>query len=127
MNQTDPLTTVRDILGQIQAAADARDLDSASALFADDAVLMGSAATSIGAEAIRDYLGLVFDQPGTIRWEWEDVRVVHNDRGVVTAVGTGQVGFSDDPERDPFRLTLLLVEKAQGWAIQHFHGSIPAG
>ena len=127
MHTTDPLATVRDILGRIQTAADTRDVDAASALFADDAVLMGSASTSVGAPAIRDYLGLVFDQPGTIRWDWDDVQVVYDGAGVVAATGTGQVGFTDDPERDPFRLSLLLVEAGQGWLIGHFHGSLPAG
>jgi uncharacterized protein (TIGR02246 family) len=127
MHPTNPLGTVRDILGRIQTAADTRDVDAASALFADDAVLMGSASTSVGGAAIRDYLGLVFDQPGTIRWDWNDVRVLHDGPGVVAATGTGQVGFTDDPERDAFRLSLLLIEAEQGWLIGHFHGSIPAG
>jgi uncharacterized protein (TIGR02246 family) len=127
MQPSDPMTTVRDVLGRIQSAADERDVDAAAKLFADDAVLMGTADTSIGAAAIRDYLRLVFDQPGTIRWDWEDVRVQHEGTGLVAAACTGRVGFSDEPERDPFRLSLLLVETAQDWLILHFHGSIPAG
>ena len=126
MNQSDPVTTVRDILGQIQAAADARDLEAASGMFTDDAVMMAAVATSVGRAAIRGYLAMVFEESGTIQWDWEDLRVLHNDAGVLTAIGTGQVGYSDEPGRDPFRLTLVLVESPQGWAIQHFHGSIPA-
>ena len=121
------MTTVRDVLGRIQSAADERDVEAAAKLFADDAVLMGTVDTSIGAAAIRNYLRLVFDQPGTIRWDWADVRVLHEGTGIVAAVGMGQVGFSDEPERDLFRLSLLLVETEQEWLIRHFHGSIPAG
>ena len=124
---TDPLVIVRDVLGLVQSASYARDVDSASALFTDDAVLMGTTATSIGAAAVRDYLRQVYDQPDTIRWDWEDLRIVHTGSGVVVAVGTGRVGFADDPERDRFRLTLVLVETGRGWLIQHFHGSIPSG
>jgi uncharacterized protein (TIGR02246 family) len=125
MNAADPVSRVRDVLARLQAVSTDKDVDAACDLFTEDAVLMGTAATNIGAGSIRDYLTLVYGQPGTLRWIWDDVRVLHDSPGFVLAAATGVVGFDDDQPFDQFRLSLAVIETETGWRILHFHGSIP--
>jgi uncharacterized protein (TIGR02246 family) len=125
MNAADPVSRVRDVLARLQAVSTDNDVDAACDLFTEDAVLMGTAATNIGAGSIRDYLTLVYGQPGTLRWIWDDVRVLHDSPGFVLAAATGVVGFDDNQPFDQFRLSLAVIETETGWRILHFHGSIP--
>lgn len=101
----------------------------ALALFTEDAALLGTAAANLDREAVSDYLALVLDQTGYVRWDWEEVAVVDSRAGAVTFVALGSVRMEDDPDNDapaPIRLTCLMVEESERWRLRLFHGSIPS-
>ena len=118
----------RSILDALQAAIDARDLDALVSLFDESEVLIGTAADARDPEAIRAYLTAVATQPGSLRWEWRDVVVFHEEPGSIGFAGFGEVVLADEnnEQRFPIRGTFFAVETPDGWKFRQFHGSIPA-
>ena len=127
---TDPESTARQLLDEIQEATAAKDADKLADLFADDVVLFGTAAANIGRHETIAYLHRVLAQDGTIRWHWKQVEPLLAEPGVICFAVVGSVGFEfpgDEPDgaRDAFRLTILAVEEGGRWRVRHFHGSVP--
>jgi uncharacterized protein (TIGR02246 family) len=126
----DPEQEARELLGRLQDAVAAKDLDLLKALFTDDVVLFGTAAANLDREQSERYLEAVVAQDGVIRWGWDRVLpLVHEPELLVFSV-VGSVGFDDADgraigERDDFRLTCVAVQRDGRWLLQHFHGSVP--
>jgi hypothetical protein len=121
-------TDAHAILDALQSAVDARDLEALQALFDDSAVLIGAAGDARDREALRGYLTAVVTQPGSLRWEWQEVVPFHEAADELGFAAFGEVVLSEGDEegRAPFRLTLFAVRTPQGWRVRQFHGSIPA-
>jgi len=130
---TDPETTARQLLDEIQDATAAKDADRLAALFADDVVLFGTAAANIGRHESIAYLHRVLAQDGRIRWHWKQVEPLLTEPGIICFAVVGSVGFEFDDrptdevdgDRDAFRLTILAVQEQGRWRVRHFHGSVP--
>jgi ketosteroid isomerase-like protein len=126
-----PLMAARNVLDDLQRAAVARDHAAALGLMTDDIVLFGTAGANLDRPSASEYLRLVFDQEGVIRWDWKTVQVVDARAGAVTFVALGTVGFHDggqeqgEAERVPIRLSALIVDEGDRWRLRHFHGSTP--
>jgi ketosteroid isomerase-like protein len=130
---TDPPAMIaRAVLDDLQDAAMAKDHAAMLALMTDDVVLFGTAAANLDRAAAADYLRAVVEQDGVIRWDWETVQVVEARTGAIVFVALGTVGLDgadvqQDAERQPIRLSALVVDDGDRWRLRHFHGSIPAG
>ena len=127
---TDAETRIRSILGQLQDALTANDLDALSALMDDDIVLFGTAAANMDRRETIAYITEVIAQEGTVRWGWDSVVPLVDEPGLLVFAGVGTVGFEDsqgrpDGPRDQFRLTVVAVEREAGWRLSHFHASVP--
>ena len=130
MTDTPPMTA-RDVLNDLQQAATARNHAAALGLMTDDIVLFGTASANLDRAAASEYLRVVFDQDGVIRWDWTTIQVVDARAGAITFVALGTVGLDDggqdqrDAERVPIRLSALIVDEGDRWRLRHFHGSTP--
>jgi ketosteroid isomerase-like protein len=110
----------RELLRRLQAAIDARDRDALTALFHEDAVLIGTSADARDRDAVVAYLTAV-TEGDPFRWEYTDVVPFHDDG--FAAFGEVVVETSDGEMRAPFRLTIVVVDGL----LRSFHGSIPYG
>jgi Protein of unknown function (DUF2867)/SnoaL-like domain len=125
---SDPVAEAHSILQALQEAVDARDEERLVSLFDASAVLVGAGADARTSEAIRDYLHAVATQPGSSRWEWQEVVPFHAEPGSIGFAAFGEIVVNDAgcERRAPFRATLLAVESAEGWRLRQFHGSVPS-
>lgn len=130
MTDSPPLIA-RAVLDDLQRAVGARDRTAALALMTDDIVLFGTARANLDRAATSEYLQLILEQDGVIRWDWKTIQVVDARDGAITFVALGTVGLDDDgpdqrsAERQPIRLSALIVDEGDGWRLRHFHGSTP--
>lgn len=127
---TDQEQTARRILGQLQDAVAANDLDELTELFDDDVVLFGTAAANLDSAQTAAYLARVMSQNGTIRWEWDQVLPLFDASDLLVFAAIGTVGLDDAQghsigKRDAFRLTCVAVAQDNHWRLRHFHGSVP--
>jgi ketosteroid isomerase-like protein len=116
------------ILDALQAAVDARDVARLEALFGEGAVLIGAAGDGRDAEGLHRYLEAVATQPGTLRWEWQEVVPFHETPDAIGFAAFGEVVLREPggQHRAPFRLTIVAARGPDGWRIRNFHGSIPS-
>ena len=124
------MTTAEALLAALQAAVAQKDKAALASLFDDEAVLFGTAAENLDRAATGAYLARVVDQPGTVRWGWDQVVPLWESNEVLAFAVVGTVGFDDeqgrpDGPRDDFRLTCVAVSTDDGWRLRHFHGSVP--
>jgi SnoaL-like domain len=117
-----------EVLTALQAAVDARDLGVLEELFDDGAVLIGTSGDGRDADGLRSYLTAVARQPGSLRWEWDEVVPFHETADEIGLAAFGEVVLAEDGRevRAPIRLTIFAVRGPQGWRIRQFHGSNPA-
>lgn len=130
VTDSDVFGLVRELLDDLQRAVRTKDHGTALDLFTEDAALLGTAAANFDRDAVSNYLALVFDQTGYVRWDWEEISVLDSRPGAITFVALGSVRMEGDSEGNstsPFRLTCLAVEESERWRLRLFHGSIPAG
>lgn len=123
----EPLDLARSILAELQRAVDARDAERLAALFGDSAVLIGSAGDGRDAEGLHRYLAAVVEQPGALRWEWDEIVPFHQADGALGFAAFGDVVLTegDAETRAPIRATIVASRTADGWKLSHFHGSVP--
>jgi uncharacterized protein (TIGR02246 family) len=112
--------TVQALLEQWIDAFNRHDLDAHMALYAEDAMLIGSTdVLQIGRDAIRAYFGA----------RGPHVRVAHYHPPHVTqvmpdvALTAAHVDFADGATAMPYRVTWALVKRDGNWLIAQHHGS----
>lgn len=129
MDEVRAVDEARTILANLQAAVDAREVDALARVFDDGAVLIGTAGDGRDAEGLRRYLTAVATQPGSLRWEWEELVPFHQAEEMLGFAAFGEVVLEEDGvvQRAPIRVTIFAVRHATGWRMRQFHGSIPAG
>jgi hypothetical protein len=78
---------------------------------------------------VRRYLIAVATQPGSLRWDWQEVVPFHHDESSLGFAAFGEIVVSDGTteQRAPIRATLFAVQSPDGWRLRQFHGSIPFG
>jgi SnoaL-like domain len=121
---TDAERTAREVLAQLQDCVDAKDVGQLGQLMDDDVALVGTASANLDRTRTMAYLHRVVAQEGAIRWEWDQVRPLVSEPGLLCFAAVGTVGL-DDGERQPFRLTCVAVDDQGSWRLRHFHGSVP--
>ncbi|GAA3531761.1 hypothetical protein AFL01nite_20620 [Aeromicrobium flavum] len=120
------MAIARDVLDRLEAGVAARDLAALTDLFADEAVLFGTARANFEPDEVGDYLRLVVEA-GSVRWFLDRWSVIHHDGDQLLVAASGEVetDAGDGPERSDFRLSLWLLHVGDTWKISHFHGSVP--
>lgn len=114
--------TEREILDELQAAVDSRDVDRLVALFDEPALLIGTAGDGRDREGLVRYLtGVATGEP--FRWEWKEIVPFHREETSLGFAAFGEVVAGE--WREPIRATVLAAETPAGWRIRAFHGSIP--
>jgi hypothetical protein len=118
------LTAFNALLGHV---ANGR-LNETMACFSEDAdvALHGSEAsdTAVGPDAIRAHFAMLYAQPFRILFDLQPGKVSsQSNMAWLTADGTYRL--STDEARHPYRLTALMVRRADRWLWQLFAGSEP--
>jgi uncharacterized protein (TIGR02246 family) len=122
---------IHEILAAVTSAVEARDLESALALYSPDAdaVLVSAemGGTARGPVEIEAFLQRFFAQPFTFRWRWDDVRTSMSGSVAWVFADGEATRIYDSGARDvtPYRMTLVLENRDGRWIIQHYHGSAP--
>lgn len=113
-------------LHAMQAGVAARDTDALMAVFAPDAMLIGSAVgeTAFGAEQLREFFGRFFAAGRDVEWIWQPPHA-RREGHLVWFFVDGEVLYGG--ERLPYRASGVLREVEPGaWCWQLFHGSEPS-
>ncbi len=113
------------VLRALVDALRTRDLVAAAAVFADDALLLGSGREEVaaGAAEVHAFLSRLLARPDTVGWEWD----------AVEAGGQGGTTWFHLPcelvtgdLRLPYRLSGVVVERDGAHVLAQLHGSRPA-
>jgi uncharacterized protein YceH (UPF0502 family) len=124
----DAAHVVRELLTGLNAAAAARDVEAALALFTGDAVLLGSGPdeSPVGQDELRVFLSGLLGQPSTAAWEGDDL-TVGDAAGVVWFLLVGELVLRGERERRrPARLSAVLVPQGGTYRMAQLHVSEPA-
>lgn len=120
----------RDVLARLQSAADTSTVEALAGVFDDDedVVLIGTTSHRLGPAGLREYLTLLVEADGRLRWEWDSVHVFLDLPDAVGFACFGQVVVTEDgePARAPIRMTAVAVPSRDGWRLRQFHGSLPS-
>ena len=126
--QPSPQDVVEGVLRALVAALQARDVEAALRLFAEDAVLLGAGRQerAHGQAQVRDLLAGLLALPHTIGWEWDEIST-SAEGGVVWFLLDGRLVQRDAVEdRLPYRISGVVVERGGRHVLAQFHGSLPA-
>ena len=121
---------MQDVLERLSQGFAGRDLRQVLELFAPDPeiVFIGSEADelAIGPARLRALLEALFARPETYRWHWRRLHVaVAGELAWLTTEATLLVEGNEQLEL-PYRITLVLRRRDDGWLIVQYHGSEPA-
>jgi ketosteroid isomerase-like protein len=114
-------------LHAMQAGVAAKDTDALLAVFAPDAILIGSAVgeTAFGTEQLRDFFDRVWAAGTDLSWTWQPP-VARREGHLVWFFADGEVQHG--ARQLPYRASGVLREVEPGaWCWQLFNGSEPSG
>ena len=108
----------------------ARDVEGASALFEEHAVLFGSeeGESAHGRDGLREFFERIYRRPHTYGWTWDDM-TVDGDDGLLWFVAPATVVIRQDDGSEtvaPYRLSGVLRRgRDDDWRFALFNGSEP--
>lgn len=108
-----------------------KDIDSAMAVFDDDAdiILAGSDIQELhkGPAPIRSFLKNLFAKPFRVSWDFSNMTVDQNQETAWMFAEGKAIIKQDDGQvvTMPYRLTLVMVKKGETWKWRLFNGSVP--
>ncbi len=123
-----------DIVAVLQKLGDAiasGDVGAVLALFShsDDVVMFGSEKpeTAHGYAELESLWQRVLSRGQRYVWSWSD-QTVATAGNVAWLSAKAQVTIDDDSEHRvlPYRATMVLTRRSDGWLIEQYHGSEPA-
>jgi len=113
------------------AAFNASDVDAIVALYAPDAMFLGTGSRSVvlKTEEIRQYFerALLTDRPRGAVLESRSVMTLSNDAVVVTGLDTTTAVRDGKTISSPGRVTFVVARRGSEWKIVHFHRSAMPG
>jgi uncharacterized protein (TIGR02246 family) len=114
------------------AAFNASDVDAIVALYAPDALFLGTGSRTVvqKPEEIRQYFerALLTDRPRGARLENRSVMAVGDDSVVITGLDTTTAVRNGKTITNPGRVTFVIARRGAEWKIVHFHrSSVPGG
>jgi uncharacterized protein (TIGR02246 family) len=109
------------------AAFRASDVDAIVALYAPDAMFLGTGSRTVvlTTEEIRQYFerALLTDRPRGAVLESRSVMVLNDGAVVITGLDTTTAVRDGKPIRSPGRVTFVVSRRGAEWKIVHFHRS----
>lgn len=127
----DDQTAVRDALSQLDAAFAQHDLAAVVDLCTEGVVFIGSGVDeeAVGRSGIEDMFAAIADRAdGTefaLRWESVSAEII-GDLAILRAIGEATLNSPRRQAVTRYRLTGVLVRKADRWLWRVHHGSEPA-
>ena len=119
------------VVGKWAAAFNASDVDAIVALYAPDAMFLGTGSRSVvlKAEEIRQYFerALLTDRPRGAMLESRSVMTLSDGAVVVTGLDTTTATRDGKTISSPGRVTFVVARRGADWKIVHFHRSAMPG
>ncbi len=113
------------------AAFNASDVDAIVALYAPDAMFLGTGSRTVvlETEEIRQYFerALLTDRPRGAVLESRTVMALSNDAVIVTGLDTTTAVRDGKTINSPGRVTFVVARRGPEWKIVHFHRSAVPG
>ena len=113
------------------AAFNASDVDAIVALYAPDAMFLGTGSRTVVLETadIRRYFerALLTDRPRGAALESRSVMVLSNDAVVITGLDATTAVRDGKTITSPGRVTFVVARRGPEWKIVHFHRSAVPG
>ena len=114
------------------AAFNASDVDAIVALYAPDAMFLGTGSRTVvlKTEQIRQYFerALLTDRPRGAVLESRSVMALSDGAVVITGLDVTTAVRDGKPIRSPGRVTFVVARRGAEWKIVHFHRSgVPGG
>jgi len=113
------------------AAFNASDVDAIVALYAPDAMFLGTGSRTVVLETadIRQYFerALLTDRPRGAALESRSVMVLSNDAVVITGLDATTAVRDGKTITSPGRVTFVVARRGPEWKIVHFHRSAVPG
>ena len=113
------------------AAFRASDVDAIVALYAPDAMFLGTGSQAVvrTTDAIRQYFerALLTDRPRGAVLESYSMMALSDGAVVITGLDTTTAVRDGKPVRSPGRVTFVVARRGAGWKIVHFHRSAVPG
>lgn len=112
-------------------AFNASDVDAIVALYAPDALFLGTGSRTVVTEpaGIREYFerALLTDRPRGARLESHSTMVVNDGAVVITALDVTTAVRDGKTLTNPGRVTFIVARRGNDWKIVHFHRSSVPG
>jgi ketosteroid isomerase-like protein len=124
--------TISAVLSAFVKHLRARDIDGASALFEEHAVLFGSeeGESAHGRDGLREFFARIYRRPHTYGWAWQEMTVAGDDRLLWFVAPATVVLRRDDGSETvaPYRISGVLRRGDDDeWRFALFNGSEPTG
>jgi uncharacterized protein (TIGR02246 family) len=120
-----PAEDVGSVINQWATAFNANDVDSLVDLYAPDAILVGTAGSSLfeGRDAVHNYFAKLANSGDTVSVDTSKVIVLHDEVAYVTGFYTFGGVRHGRPSTTKAGFSMVLVKRGSKWLIAHHHSS----
>lgn len=119
------------VVNKWAAAFNASDVDAIVALYAPDALFLGTGSRTVVTEpaGIREYFerALLTDRPRGAKLESHSAMVVNEGAVVITGLDVTTAVRDGKTLTNPGRVTFIVARRGNDWKIVHFHRSSVPG
>lgn len=119
------------VVGKWAAAFNASDVDAILALYAPDALFLGTGSRTVvtAPAGIRQYFeqALLTDRPRGAKLESHSTMVVNDGSVVITGLDVTTATRDGKTITNPGRVTFIVAKRGNEWKIVHFHRSSVPG
>jgi uncharacterized protein (TIGR02246 family) len=120
-----PAEDVGSVINQWATAFNSNDVDSLVDLYAPDAILVGTAGSSLfeGKDAVHSYFARLANSGDTVSVDTSKVIVLHDDVAYVTGFYTFSGLRHGELGKTRAQFTMVMVKRESKWLIAHHHSS----
>ena len=120
-----PAEDVGSVINQWATAFNANDVDSLVDLYAPDAILVGTAGSSLfeGRDAVHNYFAKLANSGDTVSVDTSKVIVLHDEVAYVTGFYTFSGVRHGELGKTQAQFTMVVVKRGSKWLIAHHHSS----
>jgi len=120
-----PAEDVGSVINQWTTAFNANDVDSLVDLYAPDAILVGTAGSSLfeGKNGVHDYFARLANSGDTVSVDSSKVIVLHDEVAYVTGFYTFSGVRRGELGKTRAQFTMVVVKRGSKWLIAHHHSS----
>jgi uncharacterized protein (TIGR02246 family) len=120
-----PAEDAGSVVNRWAEAFNANDVDSLVDLYAPDAILVGTAGSSLfeGKDGVHNYFARLANSGDTVSVETSKVIVLHDEVAYVTGFYTFSGVRHGELGKTRAQFTLVVVKRGSKWLIAHHHSS----